>query len=256
MSHNGGRRISYWFVQQSRCLDDSYPAKRAMRQGLRKNSGGCLTAGIAGALESRPSVPQTGRQLQTNDRRVRFASHSVPARHLRDYQTPRDALSRRMPERQTLERARQAKRQGKAASTQAGEFVREEIRHIRRGKHGARSTKQAIAIGLSKARRAGVGLRPPEKGTVSEKTRKSATSAYAAGQSRRLQRSRWRSKAIQGVLKREGRSSASRKALSRQARSAAQKRNRNSRSARPLTRARRNRSSAAKNAGRAGGRRH
>src|ERR1700731_449302 len=77
-------------------------------------------------------------------------------------------------EKETIRRARRDKAEGKAASTQAGEFVREEMDHIREGKHGARSTKQAIAIGLSKARRAGVGLKPPKKGTTSEKTRKSA----------------------------------------------------------------------------------
>ena len=86
-----------------------------------------------------------------------------------------------MPEQRTLERARQDRRQGKAASTQAGEFVREEMEHIRSGKHGARSTKQAIAIGLSKARRAGVPLPPPKKGATSEKTRRSAEHAYEAG---------------------------------------------------------------------------
>lgn len=86
-----------------------------------------------------------------------------------------------MPEKATIERARRDQRQGKAASTQAGEFVREEIHHIREGKHGARSTKQAIAIGLSKARRAGVDLPPPKKGETSEKTRKSAQRAYARG---------------------------------------------------------------------------
>ena len=89
-----------------------------------------------------------------------------------------------MPEKQTVERARKAKRKGKSPSTQAGEFVREEIHHIREGKHGARSTKQAIAIGLSKARRAGVSLRPPEEGEVPEKTRRSAKRAYQAGQRR------------------------------------------------------------------------
>ena len=89
-----------------------------------------------------------------------------------------------MPEKQTVERVRKAKRKGKSASTQAGEFVREEIHHIREGRHGARSTKQAIAIGLSKARRAGVSLPPPEKGAVSEKTRRSAKRAYQAGQRR------------------------------------------------------------------------
>src|SRR6187455_3332164 len=83
-----------------------------------------------------------------------------------------------MPERKTLQRAARDKREGKAPSTQAGEFVREEMDHIREGKHGARSTKQAIAIGLSKARRAGVDLPPPRKGSTSEATRKSAIRAY------------------------------------------------------------------------------
>src|SRR5881227_718580 len=86
-----------------------------------------------------------------------------------------------MPEKETVERAKRDKRQGKAPTTQAGEFVREEIHHVREGKHGARSPKQAIAIALSKARRAGVELPPPEKGTTSEKTRKSAERAYARG---------------------------------------------------------------------------
>lgn len=75
-----------------------------------------------------------------------------------------------MPDKDTLRRAKRDKRQGKSPTTQAGEFVREEIHHIREGKHGARSARQAIAIGLSKARRAGVDLPPPEKGEVSEKT--------------------------------------------------------------------------------------
>src|SRR5436305_9509777 len=88
-----------------------------------------------------------------------------------------------MAEKDTLERARKDKREGKAPSTQAGEFVREEIHHIRAGKHGARSAKQAIAIGLSKARRAGVKLPPPPRGRVSEKTRRSAARAYRQGQS-------------------------------------------------------------------------
>ncbi|HVJ93305.1 MAG TPA: DUF6496 domain-containing protein, partial [Labilithrix sp.] len=77
-----------------------------------------------------------------------------------------------MPEKRTIERARKAKREGKAPTTQAGEFVREEIEHIRKGKHGAKSAKQAIAIGLSKARRAGVKVPAPKKGTTSERTRK------------------------------------------------------------------------------------
>src|SRR5687768_18311736 len=74
-----------------------------------------------------------------------------------------------MPEKETLERAKKDKREGKAASTQAGEFVREEIEHVREGKHGARSTKQAIAIGLSKARRAGVELPPPKRASAATK---------------------------------------------------------------------------------------
>src|SRR6059058_101531 len=86
-----------------------------------------------------------------------------------------------MPEKATIERARKAKRAGKAPTSQAGEFVREEIHHVREGKHGARSTKQAIAIGLSKARRAGVDLPPPEKGETTERTRRSARRAYARG---------------------------------------------------------------------------
>ena len=88
-----------------------------------------------------------------------------------------------MPEKQTIEKARADKRAGKAASTQAGEFVHEEIDHIRSGKHGARSAKQAIAIGLSKARRAGVKLPPPAKGTTSAATRESAKRALAKGRS-------------------------------------------------------------------------
>src|SRR6201993_2154285 len=86
-----------------------------------------------------------------------------------------------MPEQKTIERAREDKRQGKSPTTQAGEFVREEMHHIREGKHGARSTKQAIAIGLSKARRAGVDLPPPAKGKTTERTRQSAARAYARG---------------------------------------------------------------------------
>src|SRR3954453_8810307 len=79
-----------------------------------------------------------------------------------------------MPEKETIERARRDARQGKSASTQAGEFVREEIEHVREGKHGVRSTKQAIAIGLSKARRAGVKLRAPKKGAATKRTRTQA----------------------------------------------------------------------------------
>ncbi len=128
-----------------------------------------------------------------------------------------------MPEKKTIRRARRDAAEGKAPSTQAGEFVREEMEHIREGKHGARSTKQAIAIGLSKARRAGVPLPPPRKGTTSEKTRRSAEQAYEKGQTHEPV-SPTRSRASEKALKREPRGAASRSALSRQARSATKSR--------------------------------
>src|SRR5204863_2520167 len=106
-----------------------------------------------------------------------------------------------MPDKETVERARQDKREGKSLSTQAGEFVREQIEHIREGKHGARSTKQAIAIGLSQARRAGVKLPPPEKGTTSEETRRSAVSALRSSRSHRKPSAK-RSKATISALRR------------------------------------------------------
>ncbi|HSE33516.1 MAG TPA: DUF6496 domain-containing protein [Pyrinomonadaceae bacterium] len=128
-----------------------------------------------------------------------------------------------MPEKETLERAARDKAEGKAPSTQAGEFVREEIEHIREGKHGARSTKQAIAIGLSKARRAGVELSPPKTG--SKTTRKQAARDIRKSRSgRKATKSVTRSRATSKALKREGHSAASTGALSRQARKAAAKR--------------------------------
>ena len=133
-----------------------------------------------------------------------------------------------MPEQETLRRARQDKRAGKAPSTQAGEFIREEIHHIREGKHGARSTKQAVAIGLSKARRAGVKLPPPKHAKAA--TKKSAAAASRAGR-RRARPSPRRSRASLRRLKREGRSAASRNALSRQAKGAARRRSAASRRA-------------------------
>jgi hypothetical protein len=130
-----------------------------------------------------------------------------------------------MPEKETIERARRDAREGKAPTTQAGEFVRQEIEHIREGKHGARSTKQAIAIGLSKARRAGVKLAPPKPGTTTERTRKQAQrDLKKAGSSKKA--SPKRSRAVTGALKREGRSAASKQALSKQAKSAARARKR------------------------------
>lgn len=131
-----------------------------------------------------------------------------------------------MPERKTLRRARQAKREGKAPSTQAGEFVHEEIEHVREGKHGARSTKQAIAIGLSKARRAGVKLKPPRKGQASAATRRTAKRDLRAGRKQSRPTSSRRSRATTRALKRESTRTASRGALSKQARSAARRRRR------------------------------
>jgi hypothetical protein len=127
-----------------------------------------------------------------------------------------------MPKRSTVQRARAQKRAGKSPSTQAGEFVREEIRHVRQGKHGASGPKQAIAIGLSKARRAGVALPPPRKGTTSGRTRRKAEQDVAAGSGSRARRapSAKRSRATSRALKRQGRSAASPRALSRQAREA------------------------------------
>jgi len=128
-----------------------------------------------------------------------------------------------MPERNTRERARRDARQGKAASTQAGEFVREEMHHIREGKHGARSAKQAIAIGLSKARRAGVRLPAPARGRTSAKTRRNAASALRKGQQGQRPSAN-RSRARLRALRREGREAASHRALGRQARSASRRR--------------------------------
>ena len=131
-----------------------------------------------------------------------------------------------MPEKKTIEKARRDLRQGKSVTTAAGEFLHEEIDHIRHGKHGARSTKQAIAIGLSKARRAGVPLPPPEKGRTSERTRRSAKRAYEIGQGKKTARSpsRKRGRAVERALEREPKSTVSKEALARHARAAAMRR--------------------------------
>jgi hypothetical protein len=137
-----------------------------------------------------------------------------------------------MPDPETLKRAEHDREEGKSSSTQAGEFVREEIHHIREGKHGARSTKQAIAIGLSKARRAGVDLPPPEAGTTSEETRRHAErDAERAHRGGRAKISRKRGRKETAALKREPHKAASPAALSRQAKQAAKKRSASSRSA-------------------------
>jgi hypothetical protein len=135
-----------------------------------------------------------------------------------------------MPEEETVKRARRDKRQGKAPSTQAGEFVREEMHHVREGKHGARSPEQAIAIGLSKARRSGVKLKPPKKGQASASTRRSAKQAVKRGRSRKKPSAK-RARAVRSALERESRSAASPAALSRHARTAARRRSAKSRSA-------------------------
>jgi hypothetical protein len=138
-----------------------------------------------------------------------------------------------MPDKKTLARAKRDKRQGKAPTTQAGEFIREEFEHIREGKHGARSPQQAIAIGLSKARRAGVNLRPPAPGEASESTREQAERDYERGHGRARGRraSARRRAASERALKREPHASASRKAIATQARRAAARRGRSQRSA-------------------------
>jgi len=149
-----------------------------------------------------------------------------------------------MPDKETLERAREDREEGKSPSTQAGEFVREEMEHVREGKHGARSTKQAIAIGLSKARRAGVKLPPPGREKSSSATRRKAARDTARAK-RHKKTSRRRGRATRKALRREGHSAASRKALARQARSSARKRGHaaRSRAARKAARTRKRNSS-------------
>jgi hypothetical protein len=134
-----------------------------------------------------------------------------------------------MPDKRTMERARADQRAGKSGSTQAGEFVREEMHHVREGKHGARSSKQAIAIGLSKARRAGVRMKPPAH--ASEEVQHKAERDSRKGEEGGAKVSRRRSRATLGALKKEGHSAASHGALSKQAHSAARKRSASDRSA-------------------------
>lgn len=132
-------------------------------------------------------------------------------------------LKESMPDQETLKRLRQDRHEGKSPSTQAGEFIREEIHHIREGVHGARSTKQAIAIGLSKARRAGVRLPPPKKGRTSEEVRRKASKDYQAGESPHPAKSS-RSLATLRALRRESRAAASPAALARHSRNSARRR--------------------------------
>jgi hypothetical protein len=134
-----------------------------------------------------------------------------------------------MPEKKTIERAHAAKRAGKSSSTQAGAFVKEQIDHIREGKHGAKSAKQAIAIGLSEARRSGVGVKAPKKGRTSEATRKKAQKDAQAGQQQTRRSASTESKAKRSatstrVLKREGTKAASHATLSKQTHASASRR--------------------------------
>jgi hypothetical protein len=135
-----------------------------------------------------------------------------------------------MPEKKTIERARRDARQGKAPSTQAGEFVREEIHHLREGKHGARSTKQVIAIGLSKARRAGVKLPSPKRGSAGARTLKQAARDSRKGQHRKTKPSAARSRAMSRKLKRERHGAASHRALAAHAKRSARERSQAERS--------------------------
>src|SRR5436190_9501486 len=136
-----------------------------------------------------------------------------------------------MPEEEPIERAREDAREGKAPSTQAGEFVREEIHHIREGEHGARSPEQAIAIGLAKARRAGVKLPPPAKGKAKATTRASAKRALKKARAGTKRKSPTRARAVKKALKREGRTAVSKKSLARHAKAASRRRTAAQRSA-------------------------
>ena len=130
-----------------------------------------------------------------------------------------------MPEKEVVEQAKEDLKEGKSPSTAAGEFVREEIEHVREGKHGASSPQQAIAIGLSKARRAGIPLPPPKAGKTSESTRASAERDYRKGQSgTKKKTSAKRSRATENALKKEPRSTVSHQALSAHAKKAAKSR--------------------------------
>ncbi len=132
-----------------------------------------------------------------------------------------------MPEKETLERAEEDKREGKAPSTQAGEFVKEEMDHIREGKHGAASTKQAIAIGLSKARTRWSGSATAEEGAHLGEDAQVGGERLSQGTQQRAQE-----EAVEQAfasdrecaLKRQPHKAASKKALSRQAKQAANRR--------------------------------
>lgn len=169
------------------------------------------------------------RQGRTEDRAPRTVRLAPVARDMHHALGLQEGA---MPEKATIDRARKDKREGKSRSTQAGAFVREEIHHVREGKHGVRSAKQAIAIGLAKARRAGVKLPTPKKGAATEETRERAQADSKAGRrATKKKPSRARSRASLRKLKGEGKSGASRQSLSRHARSVAKRRTSAQRSA-------------------------
>lgn len=182
---------------------------------------------VVAAFLGRPAVRRL-RHGATEERRIRYGEPT--ARGSQNVGGAQDGSQSGleedgMPEKRTIERAKEAEREGRSPTTQAGEFVREEIHHVREGKHGARSTKQAVAIGLSKARRAGVKLPPPAKGKASEDTRRRAALDVSRGRSRASAKpSPKRSRAVRDALQREGRSATSPAALAKQARSSARRR--------------------------------
>jgi hypothetical protein len=175
----------------------------------------------------RRAVQAEAVNVNGRDEAVDFIAYRHGRRHVRRH-FPTEVNA--MPGKETAHPAAKDKREGKSASTQAGEYVHEEIEHVREGKHGARSAKQAIAIGLSKARRAGVDVPPPRKSRASEATREKAEhDSEAAGKHKPV--SKTRSRATTQALKREGSAAASKTALSRQTHAAAKKRTASERSA-------------------------
>lgn len=179
---------------------------------------------VAGRERQGEDVIHDRQRAKLTQSRARLEHHEPHA------ERPATIEVRPMPDQETLERARLDEAEGKSPSTQAGEFVREEVHHIREGKHGARSTRQAIAIGLSKARRAGVKLAAPKRGSKSTQ-RKAARDLAKARRQPRRKPSATRSRAVRKALKREGRSAATASALARQARTSARRRTASQRSA-------------------------
>jgi hypothetical protein len=211
------------FVQRAPC--SSAIREQTARSG--SDSSGTQLAPRTGVSKTHSNVATGHYKVAGRDRQGEDVVHGLHKARLAQSRAQLEEAElawrdSRMPEQETLDRADRDKEEGKSPSTQAGEFVREEIHHIREGKHGARSTKQAIAIGLSKARRAGVKLGSPKAGKVSAETRRQAARDSARGRSGRGRTpSPKRSRAVLQALKREGRGAASRKSLASQARASA-----------------------------------